>query len=100
VGSNYSPSKRRAEAMNQPLANYLGWTLIVICPACRDPKRVPVQKLLSRYAGDHKLMAIVARLRCSVPSCRRIPDSARLVGHPGGNGRPKQEVILVGPGAF
>jgi hypothetical protein len=100
MGSNYSPSRRRSEAMSQPLANYLGWTLIVICPACRDPKRVSMQQMLSRYAGDHKLMAIVARLRSSVPSCRQIPNFVRLIGYPGGNGRPKQEIILVGPGAF
>jgi hypothetical protein len=100
MGNNYTRSKRRAEAMDQPLANYIGWNFIIVCPRCRDPKRVPVEALLHRYAGSNKVSSVVNRLRCSVISCRAAPSSVKLIGVMGRSGRPAQEVVLVGPGAF
>jgi hypothetical protein len=100
MGSNYTRSKRRAEVMNQPIANYLGWALIVTCPSCREPKRIPVEHLLFRYAGSNTMLSVVSRLRCSVITCRQPPSSVRLIGEIGKKGRPAQEVVLIGPGAF
>jgi hypothetical protein len=101
MGSNYSQRKRLAEVMAQPLGHYHGWVLQVVCSACRDKRALPIERLLTTYAGYHPMRSIVNRLRCSLPSCRRAPSYVKLVGPSDGrNGRPAQEVMLVGPGAY
>jgi hypothetical protein len=101
MGSNFSQRKRLGEVMRQPLGHYRGWTLLITCQACREQRAVPVSKLLSSYAGHHTMQEIMIRLRCALPSCRRPPSLVTLVGPSDGRGgRPKQEVQLVGLGAY
>ena len=101
MGSNFSQRKRLGEVMQQPLGHYHGWSLAIACPSCRDKKVVPISRLLSTYAGHHPMQSVVNRLRCSVPTCRKPPSFVQLVGPSDGRGgRPAQEVMLVGPGAY
>jgi hypothetical protein len=101
MGSNFSQRKRLAEVMRQPIGHYHGWTLQLFCQPCREQRFVPVTQLLSHYAGHHTMQAVVVRLRCSLPSCRQSPALVKLIGPSDGrSGRPKQEVTLVGPGAY
>jgi hypothetical protein len=47
------------------------------------------------------MRSVVNRLRCSLPICRRAPSFVKLIGPSDGRrGRPVQEVMLVGPGAY
>jgi hypothetical protein len=48
-----------------------------------------------------RAQAAVIRLRCAAPSCRQAPFFVKLIGRSDSrSGRPKQEVTLVGPGAY
>ena len=99
MGSNFSQRKRLGEVMQQPLGHYHGWRLEIACPSCRDKKAVSIEQLLFRYAGQHPVQSVVNRLRCS--TCRKPPSFVRLVGPSDGrSGKPAQEVMLVGPGAY
>ena len=101
MGSNYSQRKHLAEVMGQPLGHYRGWVLQVACSACRDKRTLSIERLLMTYAGHHPMRSVVTRLRCSIPSCRRAPSFVKLVGPSDErSGRPAQEVMLVGSGAY
>lgn len=101
MGSNFSQRKRLAEVLAQPIGHYQGWWFEIGCQACRDKRLLIVNRLLLSYDNQHSMQSVIGRLRCSVTTCRQPPSFVRLIRPSDGrSGKPAQEVMLVGPGAY
>jgi hypothetical protein len=81
------PNRRRDTLLRLPLLELDTWHLVVTCPACRGDRYLPINDLALRYGTETTLLAIVPRLRCGAPACRRPPVTVRLRNrfpvHPG-----------------
>ena len=98
---NHSQNAGRAYAMVSRLGDWPNSWLLLRCGRCRSLKRIPVILLRRHYGDDHRLGAIVGRLRCQVTACRAAPDYVRVEGRPSEQTEGRlHSVLLVGPGAY
>ncbi len=91
--------KRRDALIRLPIGEMAAWHLMVMCAACRDERVLLVRDLVARYGPTPTLAAIVPRLRCKAPGCRRPPVCVTLRSKfPAQPGPDVIEVVLKEPG--
>jgi hypothetical protein len=81
--------------MSSRLAEFVDGALVIGCARCKDRRTLSMFELVQRYGGEHKMIRVINRLRCSVPRCGSPPSYVALKNH-----RMNTEIVLVGPGAY
>ena len=70
--------RQRETLIRLPLADLVGWRLVVSCVACRVDRIVMVADLATRYGAERTLAVLVPRLRCREPTCGPPPTRVTL----------------------
>lgn len=93
-------NRQRDTLLRLPLADLVGWRLVVSCGACRVIRIVMVGELAARYGPERTLGMLVPRLRCREPTCRQRPTGVVLRTRPPSqfDGPMSVQVVLGGDG--
>jgi hypothetical protein len=79
-----------------PIGRYAPYVLAVSCPSCRERRELRIEPLLTNANREELVGHFLTRLRCG--TCRNPPETVRLQRREG-QGKPSQEIPLIGPGS-
>lgn len=98
---NHSQRQRRAAVLQSQLADWQEAYLVLRCPRCRVERVLRVLDLCRAYGGEHRLAAVVNRLRCATPQCGSPPCYVRIeASRNPRSAAPVSSILLVGAGAY
>ncbi len=96
MGHNLSRRAARDAVLATPLSRYASCILAVTCPKCRERRELRIAPLLTDTNREEPVRHFITRLRCAI--CGSPPETVRLQRR-AGQGRPSQEIPLMGPGS-